>query len=203
MREVSLQAAQTGILTTMNLPIPSPLTRFSALFLDRDGVLTPERGYVTDPDQLTLLPGAAEAVACWNAAAVPVFVYTNQSGVGRGLLTLETLKRIHVRLRELLAEGGAALTEVYACPHVAEEGCICRKPRAGMLLQASREHSISLASGMVVGDSARDLAAGRAVGASLALVLSGHTSVYAPEQFSPPPDFVSPNLASLTAYLSR
>ena len=177
---------------------------YNALFLDRDGVLTPERGYITSPNDLELLPGVGEAVALWNELSVPVFVYTNQSGVGRGYLTLDTLERIHDRLRELLAQKGATLTEIYACPHIAEDGCDCRKPLPGMLLRASREHGIDLSLSLAVGDTPRDLIAGKEAGCAVALVLSGHTKVYDAATFAaPPPDFIASDLPQLTQFLLK
>ena len=175
---------------------------YNALFLDRDGVLTPERGYITSPDDLELLPGVGEAVAAWNAVGVSVFVYTNQSGVGRGYLTLHTLERIHDRLRELLAQKGATLMEIYACPHISEDECDCRKPLPGMLHRASREHGVDLSLSLAVGDTPRDLIAGKEAGCEVALVLSGHTKVYRADTFAaPPPDLSAPDLAQLTEFL--
>lgn len=176
-----------------------------AVFLDRDGVLSVEDGaFVTRPEDLRLLAGAAEAVAKLNAAGWKVVVFTNQSAVGRGLLTAETLDAIHDRLRQELAAAGAALTAVYACIHHPTAGCDCRKPLPGMLLQAAREHNIDLAKSYAIGDSPRDIAAAHAAGCIPLLVLSGHTHTYDPASFpNPQPMKVFPDLPTAVEWLTE
>lgn len=175
------------------------------VFLDRDGVLTAETGeYITRPEDLSLLPGAAEAVATLNAAGWTVFVFTNQAGVGRGHLTLETLETIHHRLYAEVEAAGGTLTGIYACPHHPDEGCDCRKPKSGLLLRAAAEHNLDLRDCVVIGDSPRDLAAGVAVGCRLLLVLTGHTKQYDPATFpDPQPERVFPNLTAAAGWLSQ
>ncbi|HZO92016.1 MAG TPA: D-glycero-beta-D-manno-heptose 1,7-bisphosphate 7-phosphatase [Chthonomonadaceae bacterium] len=176
-----------------------------AVFLDRDGVLTVEGGaYVTRPDALHLLPGAAEAVARLTAAGWPVIVITNQAGVGRGYLSLEELEAVHARLRAEIETAGGRLTAIYACPHCPEEGCDCRKPRPGLLRQAAADLGLDLCASYMVGDSPRDIAAGHAVGCRTILVLTGHTRQYDPATFPPPhPDFVFADLAAAADWLCR
>lgn len=154
--------------------------RRPAVFLDRDGTINEELDYLADPDRLALYPGAAEAIAALNAAGLPVVVITNQSGVARGRLDEETLARIHAALRERLAAAGARVDLILYCPHHPELGgeryrrdCACRKPRPGMLEEAARRLDLDLARSWVVGDSARDLEAGAAVGARGILVATG------------------------------
>jgi D-glycero-D-manno-heptose 1,7-bisphosphate phosphatase len=144
------------------------------VLLDRDGTLTVERGYVTEPEALHLVPGAGAAVKRLNALGVPVALVSNQSAVGRGLMTEAALSRVHERLRELLAAEGAALDGIYACLHAPEAGCACRKPKTELLTRAASELGGDLARSFVVGDNATDVAAGRAVGAFTILVLTGH-----------------------------
>lgn len=176
-----------------------------AVFLDRDGVLSVEGGeYVRRPEELRLLPGAAEAVARLTRAGWPVIVFTNQSGVGRGYLTLETLQTIHDRLRKEIEAVGGVLTAIYACPHGPDEGCACRKPQPGMLLQAAQEHDLDLSQCFAAGDTPRDLAAGKAVGCTTLLVLTGHTRAYDPASFpDPQPDLVFPDLAAAADWIIR
>lgn len=176
-----------------------------AVFLDRDGVVTVEGGaYVTRPDDLRLLSGAAEAVARLTAAGWPVFLFTNQAGVGRGCLTLETLEAIHARLCAEIGAAGGHLTSIYACIHAPEAGCDCRKPKPGLLLQAAAEHSLDLSACYVVGDSPRDIAAAHAAGCRALLVLTGHTPVYDAATFPPPPpDHVFPDLAAAADWLTQ
>ena len=168
-----------------------------AFFLDRDGVLNEDRGYISRLEDFVMLPGAAEAVAELNRDGWLVVVFTNQSGVARGMLTAERLDEIHARLRAEIAQAGGELTAVYACPHGPESDCDCRKPRAGMLLRAAAEHNIDLSASVAVGDSPRDIAAGHAAGChKTILVLSGQTRAYDPAAFpEPKPHRVCANLA--------
>lgn len=153
----------------------------AAVFLDRDGTINVERGYVTRPEELELLPGSAAAIRRLNGAGIPVHVITNQAGISRELYTEEGLAKIHDRLRALLAEEGAELGTFYYCPHHVEgtvpeytRSCDCRKPAPGMLRRAAGEHGLDLAECVVIGDTDRDVQAGKAVGAFAILVQTGH-----------------------------
>jgi len=141
--------------------------RYRTAFLDRDGTLNvkaPEGEYVTRPEDLRLLPGAAEAVRRLNQAGVFVVLVTNQRGIARGLLSLDAYARVMSRLADDLAAGGAHLDAVYMCPHKAAS-CGCRKPAPGLLLRAAREHpGIDLASAVTVGDAESDVLAGARAG---------------------------------------
>ena len=139
-----------------------------AVFLDRDGVLVRERGFITAADQLEVLPGAAAGMAVLHRAGFLLVVATNQSAVARGLLTGSALAALHAELaRKLKAEDPQAFWDaLYACPHHPDfgPGCDCRKPAPGMLRRAAAEHGIDLAASWMVGDAPRDLQAGRAAG---------------------------------------
>ncbi len=142
-----------------------------AVFVDRDGTLIEDPGYLSDPAGVRLLPGAAEAIASLKQAGYKIVVVTNQSGVARGLFTERTLEEIHMELRRLLAEQNAALDGIYYCPHHPEgivRGYIReseeRKPSPGMLLRAARELDIDLSASWMVGDSEADVEAGRRAG---------------------------------------
>jgi histidinol-phosphate phosphatase family protein len=143
------------------------------VFLDRDGTLNRDDGYLADPDGLVLLPGAAEAVAALNAAGVKAVVVTNQSGVGRGLITEEALARIHERLRGLLAAGGAVLDGIFVCPHQPEHGCACRKPGTELALRAARDLGVDPARSAMIGDKPADVALAHRLGGRSVLVLTG------------------------------
>lgn len=148
----------------------------AAVFLDRDGTINrkaPEGEYVTGPDALELLPGAAAAIARLNAAGVPVAVVTNQRGIALGRMSEEDLAAVHRRLAERLAAGGARVDAVVHCPH-AKDACDCRKPRPGMLLDAGeRLGGVDLAASAIVGDAPSDMAAGEAVGMIRVLLADG------------------------------
>lgn len=169
-----------------------------ALFLDRDGVINADPAeFVTRPEELHLLPASAKAIARFNELGVPVLVCSNQSGVAKGLYTLDDLQRISQRLQELLSEYSAHIDAFYYCPHDDADKCDCRKPKPGLLLRAAEEHGIDLARSVFVGDSWRDIAAGRAAGVRTVLVLSGHVKpemLSSPPLENDPPDYVAPDL---------
>jgi D-glycero-D-manno-heptose 1,7-bisphosphate phosphatase len=151
-----------------------------AVFLDRDGTINAEVDYLSDPDQLVLLPGAGRAIARLNAAGYLTVVVTNQSGIARGLLSEQRLDEIHARLRQLLAQEGGALDAIHHCPHHPTIGaapyrreCDCRKPLPGMYERAARELGLDLQRSWAVGDSPRDLEAAAALGVPGILVASG------------------------------
>jgi len=144
-----------------------------AVFADRDGTINrnPTRGdFVTRPEDLELLPGAAEALRRLKEAGYLIVVFTNQSGVGRGVMSADDVRAVNARMGELLAEAGAPLDGVYFCPHVDQDGCECRKPKHGLLTRAASELGIDLSRSWGVGDGARDLGAARAAGCRVVLV---------------------------------
>jgi D-glycero-D-manno-heptose 1,7-bisphosphate phosphatase len=152
-----------------------------AAFLDRDGTLNEEVGYVRTPEDLQLVPGAAAAVRRLNDRGITVCVISNQSGVARGFLTEADLTGIHAKLTDELRREGARADRIYYCPHHPAAGiapfnveCDCRKPAPGMLLRAGQELGIDLSRSFVVGDSVVDMQAGLAVGATTILVLTGY-----------------------------
>jgi D-glycero-D-manno-heptose 1,7-bisphosphate phosphatase len=142
--------------------------------LDRDGTINEEVGYVLHPAEMRLLPGAAEAIRRLRDLGLGIVVVTNQSPIGRGLLTEQRLADIHDRLRDLLADEDATLDGIEFCPHTPEEGCACRKPGTAMVERAARSLDFDPADAFVVGDHAGDVRLGRAVGATTILVLTGH-----------------------------
>jgi D-glycero-D-manno-heptose 1,7-bisphosphate phosphatase len=144
------------------------------VLLDRDGTINEEIGYVLDPDELRLIPGAAAALGDLRALGLGLVVVTNQSPIGRGMLDGEGLEAIHERLRELLAEHGVTLDRIEHCPHRPDEGCRCRKPGTLMVERAAAALGFDPAESWIVGDHAADMRLGRAVGARTILVRTGH-----------------------------
>jgi histidinol-phosphate phosphatase family protein len=142
-----------------------------AVFLDRDRTIIEDPGYLADASAVKLLPGADLAIRTLRQAGYRVIVVTNQSGVARGLITEETLEKIHAELRRQLAAGGAHVDAIYYCPFH-PEGTIekyamespLRKPQPGMLLRAAGEFDLDLAASWMVGDGARDVEAGQRAG---------------------------------------
>jgi D-glycero-D-manno-heptose 1,7-bisphosphate phosphatase len=152
-----------------------------AIFIDRDGTLCEEVGYVNHVDRVRLLPNSAAAIRKANDAGYQTVVVTNQAGVARGYFAESLVDLVHDRVRLMLAESGARLDGIYYCPHHPEVGapayrrvCDCRKPSPGMLLRARDEMGIDLPSSYMIGDSVRDIEAGRRVSATTILVLTGY-----------------------------
>lgn len=143
------------------------------VLLDRDGVIVRNRpGYVRTPDDLELLPGAAAAIRRLCEAGHRVIVVTNQSVVGRGLVSAAALESIHERLRELVASDAGGIERVFTCPHHPQAGCACRKPRPGLIFAARDQAGVRLDDAVLIGDMPSDVAAARAAGC--AAILVGH-----------------------------
>jgi D-glycero-D-manno-heptose 1,7-bisphosphate phosphatase len=152
-----------------------------AVFLDRDGTVIEEVEYLATPDEVRLIPGAADAIARLNALEVPVVVVTNQAGVARGFFPESRVAEVHARLDRLLADRSAHVDRYYVCPHHPREGvapyrreCDCRKPRPGLLLRAAADLRLDLASSCLVGDKLSDLEAGASAGCHTILVRTGY-----------------------------
>ncbi len=144
------------------------------VILDRDGVINFDRdAYIRSPEEWRPIPGSLEAIARLCREDYRVIVATNQSGVGRGLLDVSTLNRIHRRMLERVRKKGGDIDAVFFCPHTPADDCTCRKPRPGMLEDIAKRLKTSLAGVPVVGDAMRDLQAAQAVNALPVLVLTG------------------------------
>jgi D-glycero-D-manno-heptose 1,7-bisphosphate phosphatase len=153
---------------------PPPHGRGSvvAVFFDRDGTLMHEAHYPKDPAQVHVFPGVPDALRRLRAAGYLIIVISNQSGIGRGLLTLDDYHAVHA---EFLRQVGPGLIDAtYFCPHDPAESCDCRKPQPAMVLQAAREHSIDLAASWFVGDREADMECGRRAGTRTILVHTGY-----------------------------
>jgi D-glycero-D-manno-heptose 1,7-bisphosphate phosphatase len=155
---------------------PTVTVRPRHLILDRDGVLNreaPDGGYVTSAAAWHWMPGALEALALMTQAKLMISVATNQSGVGRGLMTQADLDAVHARMVREAELAGARIHGIYFCPHAPEAGCSCRKPAPGLIEQALAASGVPAAETLVVGDDLRDLQAAEAAGVPAALVLTG------------------------------
>jgi len=156
-------------------------TRRRAVFMDRDGTVADEVGYVNHASRVRLLPGSASALRRIREAGLLSVVVTNQSGVARDYFEETVVHQANQRFRDLLAAEGASVDAIYYCPHHPREGappyrrdCDCRKPRPGMLLRAAEDLNIDLSRSYMVGDGVVDVGAGRAAGATTVLVLTGY-----------------------------
>jgi D-glycero-D-manno-heptose 1,7-bisphosphate phosphatase len=175
-----------------------------AVFIDRDGTLTEEVGYVNHPTRLRLLPRSAEAIRRLNTARVAAVVVTNQAGIARGYFTADVLAAVNAALVRQLDAAGARLDGLYVCPHHPSEGeppwradCACRKPKPGLLEQAAVDLDLDLSASTMVGDKASDLEVAPKVGARSVLVLTGYGRgewEYRRDRFTVEPDHVSEDL---------
>jgi D-glycero-D-manno-heptose 1,7-bisphosphate phosphatase len=138
---------------------------YPSIFVDRDGVLIENRSdYVRDWSDVKIIPEAIRALSLAPIKKYKVVVVTNQSAVGRGLILLKTAQEINQRLINLIRDQGGQIDGVYMCPHKPEDGCSCRKPRPGLLLQAAKDLSLDLQHSWMIGDAWSDVQAGAAAG---------------------------------------
>lgn len=153
---------------------PQPTNR-NLVVVDRDGVINRESAdFIRSPAEWSPLPGSLQAIADLTRAGFAVVVATNQSGVGRGLFSAETLADIHRKMTAAVEASGGRLAGIFVCPHAPGDGCDCRKPLPGLLRQIEAAFGVSLAGAPVVGDSERDIRAAQAVEARPILVRTGN-----------------------------
>jgi len=162
------------------------------VILDRDGTIVIDRHYLRDPAGLEFLPGAAQGLRMLHARGHRLVLVTNQSGIGRGLLSLAQLEAIHERFRQMMDAEGAPLAAIYFCPHAPQADCACRKPRSALFWRAAAELGFEPAEAVVVGDKASDVEFGQRVGARTILI-AAQPGAGAPAE-GPQPDFIAADL---------
>lgn len=170
------------------------------IILDRDGVINQDSdNFIKSPEEWIPIEGSLEAIARLNQAGYRVVVATNQSGIARGLFTMQTLNAIHQKMHRLAGQVGADIDTVFFCPHAADDHCTCRKPKPGMFLEIAKRLEVNLQENGVVtvGDSLRDLQAGAAAGCTPYLVLTGKGNKTLDKGGLPPGTKVFPNLAAV------
>jgi D-glycero-D-manno-heptose 1,7-bisphosphate phosphatase len=167
---------------------------FRAVFVDRDGVLIENRSdYVRDWSHVEMLPKVIEALSGFHREDFKVIVITNQSAIGRGLMTFQTAQDINNRLVTNIKENGGWVDGVYMCPHKPQDQCNCRKPQPGLLFQAAQEFSLDLRCSWMVGDAWSDLLAGQSAGVQgTIMVRTGRGSIQLLKQ----PEGIKPFLIS-------
>jgi D-glycero-D-manno-heptose 1,7-bisphosphate phosphatase len=173
--------------------------RDRAVILDRDGTIVIDRGYLDDPAGLEFTPGAAEGLRWLHSHGHRLVVITNQSGVGRGLFTLDRLESMNARLRAMVAEAGARLEGIYYCPHAPGTACACRKPAPGLLLQAAHELGFDPSAAVVIGDKASDVELGHRVGAATVLISDDTCQA---TDLTGRPDFVAADLLRAASWVT-
>lgn len=141
-----------------------------AVFLDRDGTINIDPGYINDPNVMRLFPGAARALKALKNEGLKLFVVSNQSGYGRRLISEKQLNMVTERFENLLKEDGVTLDGIYYCPHLPEEKCLCRKPRTALIEKIIASHELNNKPMFFIGDKASDIEAGRKAGCRTVLV---------------------------------
>jgi D-glycero-D-manno-heptose 1,7-bisphosphate phosphatase len=145
-----------------------------AVFLDRDGTINEQMGYINHLSRFKLLPQAVPAIRRLNEAGVKVVVVTNQSGAARGYFPASLVHEVHAHLKQLLAAEGAHLDGIYTCPHGPADGCACRKPQPTLMEQAARDLDLELSRSYLVGDRYTDIQTAANAGVKGILVLTGY-----------------------------
>jgi len=183
----------------------------SAVFLDRDGTVSEEVGYVNHLDRFKIYPWSAPAIRRLNDAGLTVIIVTNQSGVARGYFPEELVRLVHDLLRKSLQDAGARIDGIYYCPHHPDGResafrmvCDCRKPAPGLLQRATLDHGLDLKSSFVVGDRYLDIETGFRAGARGILVLSGYGKgerLYQGGRWPKPPDHIADDLGTAVDWI--
>ena len=176
------------------------------MFLDRDGTICEEVGYLNHVRRFRMFPFAAEALRRLNASGYAVIVVSNQSGVARGYFPESLVQQVNQVMVQQLSEAGARVDAVYYCPHASSDNCSCRKPKTGMLERAVRDHGIDLRRSFVVGDRHGDVELARNAQARGILVRTGYGEgeiSWHSAGWSSPPDFIADDLTAAVDWILR
>ena len=177
------------------------------IFLDRDGVINKDpggwtkHGYITKIKDFIFLPGALKALRLANESGYGVIVFSNQAGVGKGYYTKEKLKKITDMMCLEIKKKDGFINKVYYCMHKKESHCNCRKPSTGMFKKAEKEFGIKLRNEFFVGDNKSDIRAGKKMGMTTILLLSGKSSASDPEKWKTKPNYIFHNLLSAVKFI--
>ena len=144
------------------------------VFFDRDGVICPNRpDYVKSWEEFVFLPGVKEALKKLKKAGFQSVVISNQSCIGRGIVSAKAVDEINLKMVEEIEKAGGEITRVYVCPHRIDEGCDCRKPKTGLFKKAAEDLNVKLSESYLIGDAESDILSGKAIGVKTVLVLTG------------------------------
>jgi D-glycero-D-manno-heptose 1,7-bisphosphate phosphatase len=186
--------------------VPEQAAKRPAVFLDRDGTIAEEVGYLNHASRFRMIPFVAGAIRRLNEAGLPVVVVTNQSGVGRGYFPESVVCFVNELMTQQLTEAGARIDAVYYCPHTSADQCDCRKPKTGMLERAALEHFLDLQHSFVVGDRYGDMELARNVRARAVLVRTGYGEgelAWHAAKWPVQPDFVAEDLSDAVDWILR
>ena len=180
-----------------------------AVFLDRDGTIVEDVGYLHELDKVKFLPGASKAIKLINESGFKVIIITNQAGVARGYFTEEAVKEINKYIQETLAREEAFIDMIYFCPHHVEgiieeyrKDCYCRKPNPGMIEKATREFSLDLKNSFVIGDKISDIEAGHRAGCRT-ILLTGEDHSHNEKEGTTISDHIVPDLYQAVKWLTE
>lgn len=192
------------------------MKKSAAIFLDRDGTINEEVGYIESLDRFIIIPAAFDAIRLINQSDMKAVVITNQAAIAKGFATEAFVREIHEHLQVMLQEKGAAIDAFYYCPHHPTEGspayrriCNCRKPAPGLFLQAAKDLDIDLAASFMIGDRYRDMEAAHRAGVKGVLVKTGYGADVlenaGPDQETPEgkPDFIADNILEAVRWILR
>lgn len=166
------------------------------VFLDRDGTIIKDKVFLRDPDGIEFFPGTFDAIKILKKMRYKIVVISNQSGIGRGILTEKMVKEVNERFIRMLEKNDASVDALYFCPHHPDANCDCRKPQTGMIKKAVAELALDLKGAVVIGDHLADISLGKNIGAKTVLVLTGHgvKELVELEDTGVEPDFVAGDL---------
>lgn len=173
------------------------------VFLDRDGTLNPDPGYISSIDLYKFYPDTLTSLSALAEEGYKFVVVTNQSGIARGLIQEDALEEINNYITEEFSQAGLPLLGIYHCPHHPDDGCSCRKPATGLFDDAAHQHNIDLTSALMIGDSVADIEAGKSIGMLTCLVRTGkgNDEETKLKLSGLQPDYVGDTLTDCTAYL--
>lgn len=186
--------------------MPEPSRLRAAVFVDRDGTICEEMGYLNHVSRFRMFPFVAAALRRLNKAGYPIIVVSNQSGIARGYFPESLLQEVTELMKQQVSEGGAKIDAVYYCRHASSENCPCRKPKTGMLECAARDHAIDLQRSFVIGDRYVDVELARNARARGILVRTGYGEgelAWHVAKWPAAPDFIANDLAQAVDWILR
>jgi histidinol-phosphate phosphatase family protein len=174
-------------------------------FLDRDGTIIEDKDFIKTPNEIEFLQGSIEAIKILRKLDYKIIVISNQSGIGRGILTEEMVEKVNESFLERLKKENAEIDGLYFCPHSPEDNCDCRKPETGLIKMAMAEHKLDLKEAVVIGDKLSDVELGKKIGAKTVLVLTGYGKKEAEKAKVSQllPDFIANDLLDAVSWLKK